>query len=213
VSGPDRYPHSLSASPGDEAPGGPCVDVRTVSPRRHGARRSRPIATHVSTIRRPMSPRPSSQLRAEDDHDRATASLHHVCIITYPPAQLADVGASHCSIRLATLVAMALSSVRGRTQRQTRRRRRGASILALDRLAHLPERCSLLPHRHHVTRDVEADASRRRVTSERHRAAGLERLDVAVAVALGQQTGARSPGFQHWRRETNLRLVASSADP
>src|SRR5439155_17857764 len=43
---------------------------------------------------------------------------------------------------------------------------------------------SLAPHACHVTRDVEADGSRRGVAREGQRAAGIECLDVAVAVAL-----------------------------
>src|SRR5438477_4308720 len=64
------------------------------------------------------------------------------------------------------------------------RRGRSAAILAVDRLAHVTQRFTGGPHRHHVTRDVEADRSGRRVAREGERAVAVEGLDVTVAVTL-----------------------------
>src|SRR5712691_4437988 len=64
------------------------------------------------------------------------------------------------------------------------RRRRDAVILAVDHLPHFHQRLAGPPHRHHVTRDVQANRSRRGVAGEGDGAVLVEGLDVAVAVAL-----------------------------
>src|SRR3989442_78775 len=62
--------------------------------------------------------------------------------------------------------------------------RRRPAVLSVDRPPHIEQRLPLAPHACHVTRDVETDRSRRGVAREGQRAARVERLDVAVAVAL-----------------------------
>src|SRR5438132_1223913 len=64
------------------------------------------------------------------------------------------------------------------------RRRRRARVLGVDGAPDLEQRLAAASHRRHVTRDVEADRSRRGVTGECQPAVPVERLDVAVAVAL-----------------------------
>src|SRR5205807_6906155 len=76
-----------------------------------------------------------------------------------------------------------------RTDRSTsslrvRGRRRRPAVRRVDRPPDLEQRLSLAPHACHVTRDVETDRSRCGVAREGQRAVRVERLDVAVAVAL-----------------------------
>src|SRR5438876_11021874 len=67
---------------------------------------------------------------------------------------------------------------------RVRGRRRRPTVLRVDRPPHLEQRLALAPHACHVTRDVETDRSRCGVAREGQRAVRVERLDVAVAVAL-----------------------------
>src|SRR5712691_1556487 len=75
-------------------------------------------------------------------------------------------------------------ATRSTSSLRVRGRRRRAAVLRVDRPPCIEQRLSLAPHACHVTRDVEADRSRRGVARESQRAACVERLDVAVAVAL-----------------------------
>ena len=63
------------------------------------------------------------------------------------------------------------------------RRRRSAAVLGVDGTPHVEQRLALDPHACHVTRDVQADGSRRGVAREGQGAISVERLDVAVAIA------------------------------
>src|SRR5439155_2018449 len=67
---------------------------------------------------------------------------------------------------------------------RVRGRRRRPTVLRVDRPPHLEQRLALAPQACHVTRDVETDRSRCGVAREGQRAVRVERLDVAVAVAL-----------------------------
>src|SRR6266851_8846845 len=81
-------------------------------------------------------------------------------------------------------------------------------VLRIDCPPYLEQSLTLTLHRHHVTRDVETNRSGRRVTGEGQRAILVERLDVAITVALVSESNTSAEARDELQLITVLKRVA-----
>jgi len=86
--------------------------------------------------------------------------------------------------------------------------RRRTLVLRINCTPYLEQSFALTLHRHHVTRDVETNRSGRRVTGEGQRAILVERLDVAITVALVSESNTSAEARDELQLITVLKRVA-----